>query len=114
MEVLIPDEIRNDPALASSVNAVSEYLSKDFTSTVLNPTARWRLSQDVLGGPVLELEIADGPDAVSHRFTTVDFADRWRVEGRLSRLWDQLLGKRSERQQKLITELLREMEASEA
>lgn len=112
MEVLIPDQIRKDPELASSVDAISEYLRRGSKSPVLNPTARWELRRDLRGNPLLDLEIVIGPEVVSEAFTPSELADFSGMEERLRHLWDQLLSKTFERSQRRLTELLREAEGS--
>ncbi len=112
MQVIIPETIKKDTALAGPVTEATEYMQAEFRRSVLEPTARWRVTHELDGSPLLELELAEDTDSVSQRFTKEEFTNRAMMERRLNRLWDQMLGKKGERHLRRVGELLREMEAN--
>lgn len=112
MQVTIPEEVQKSPSLASPVARAMSYLQTESAKSVMQPEVHWKVARDEEGQTLLELELSEATDAVAQRFTPDQLANTTYLERRLSRLWDQLLGKKAERHLRRVSELFREMDGN--
>ena len=90
------------------------FLKSGLTHSAEFAAAIWSLVSDEHGAEMLDLTIAEPGGSVSQRFAPDELDDQFRMESRLSRLWDRLLEDRIHRSRDRVNAMLHELEAEPA
>jgi hypothetical protein len=97
--------IEANPDLLAAVRRANELLEVELGRSSGLVSASWKLLHDDRDRALLRLTISDWTGSVYAVFTPDDLKDAWKTQGRMIRLWGDLLQIRSH-------ELLDEMQAA--
>ena len=110
MQVKVQEKIRRDPKLASVVDGATKVLEGEVTSSADRATAEWSLSQDEQNRPLVELRLSDFEGSVARRFSLDELTNTSYLQGRLNRLWDDLLAVRLDKQLARLRQSVQKLE----
>lgn len=94
--------IEANPDLLAAVRWPNEQLEVELDRSSGPVSTSWRLLHDDRDRPLLRLTISDWTGNASTVFTPDDLKDAWKTQGRMIRLWGDLLQVRSH---KLLDEM---------
>jgi hypothetical protein len=94
--------IQANPALLALVRRANELLEAELGRSSHLVSASWSLACDERGRPLLRLVISDSTGRAETAFAPDGLRDDWRTQGRMIRLWGDLLQVRSH---KLLDEI---------
>jgi len=103
----VDPKIQANPDLEESVRRATELLEAELGPSSGLVSASWLLLNDDRGRPILRLAIWDWTGRVEAVFSPDEIKDAWHIQGRMIRLWGDLLQVRSHK-------LLDEMQAAAA
>ena len=95
--------IQAAPELSALVRRANEFLESQLGRSSKLVSATWRLLRDDRESSHVRLEVSDQTGRVEAVFTPDDLKNEWQMQGRIIRLWGDLLQIRSHRE---IEELL--------
>jgi hypothetical protein len=110
MHVNVQEKIRNNPELASAVVQATNLLEAEVGQSNGSVTADWNLIRDDSGRNLIGLTLSDFTGSVAAQFTHDEIMQSPRVEGRLVRLWGDLLQVRSHKQLEKLKQLVQGLE----
>src|SRR5438105_15050677 len=107
MSTTIEQTIDAPPELAAAIRHAADLLKTLVGDTILTATAHWRVIRDEADRPVVELVLTDASHdiaetTVTGRLAPNELKDQYRLQRRLSRLWDDLLREVSQRRLRRI------------
>jgi hypothetical protein len=95
MKIERDEAISKDPALAAAVDEASKLLEQELGPSAATVRARWTLSEDSSGRPLVDLSVSDWTGSVGYRFAAPELSNKNHMQLRLHRLWGDLLQVRS-------------------
>jgi hypothetical protein len=102
-QLTISGDIDGDRILGPRVHHANQLLERAIGHTALAPTAEWDLTRDSAGRRSVILVLSDSTGArVEARFDSEELAQEGRLQGKLQRIWGDLLQDRSH---KLLNQL---------
>jgi hypothetical protein len=107
MRTIISDSIQKDSNLSRAVERSTRQLEEQLGPSRDRVTAEWCLSE---GPGLVELTVTDGMGTAAYRFTPKQLADPDYVEGRLIRLWGDVLQMRSHKELDELRQLVAQLE----
>ena len=95
--VTIDPDVKRIPGLASAIDRANEQLDVELGRSSDLVSGSWLLTQDDRDRTVVLLTISDWTGQVESRFAPDELRNEWHMQGRLIRLWGDLLQIRSHR-----------------
>lgn len=110
MSTTISPTILEIPELAPTVQHSGEILERILGPSAGQIAATWHLGRDNRHRQVIELELTDHTSSVHGQFFPEELNQVDRFEGRLLRLWGDLLQERSHKQLARLKEMVQQLE----
>jgi hypothetical protein len=110
MQVKVQEAISNDPELAPAVKRATNFLEDIVRIPDELVTADWRMSQNENGRLAVDVTLSDSIGAVAYQFTPDQVKNTYYMEGRLNRLYDDLLRIHLQRLRERVRGLVQQLE----
>ena len=108
-EVVISDEIRNDPEALSTVEQATQVLQSLQGPSAASVTAEWSVGRDENDRRVIGLKLSDPMAEVHDHFTLEELKNRERAKSRLNWIWGDWLQERSHEDLKKLHETIQQL-----
>jgi hypothetical protein len=109
MQINIQEAIKKEPALASGIGQATAILEEEVGPSTDRVQADWALARGEWNHRVVKLRLSEPAGTVEGYFAPEEFQDSSHLQGRLGRLWRELLtiraDKESEELQKKVAQL---------